>query len=218
MTEDRSAQRKSRRSNAAGARRQAPAGRSGGLSRIMIGAAVVVIIGAVALFWPQGGSMPTGIGEQQTVVTAADDSVTAGQTPRQPVRSGDVDIDQATPELVPEKPADGSTTPPVAEASRPQPQPSSTPAPATASPAGIEPQASGPYVVQAGAFGQAENADRDALRLRQNGWDARVHSGTNSDGRDVYRVWIGFFPTKPDAQAFIAQHRELLPGAIAVRR
>ena len=223
----------SRRSGGAAGRRRTHATRRGGPPRVMILAGVVIVLGALALFWPQRGGQPGGIGEQRTVVTAGD-STGGGQDVRPPVRSGDVDIAQASPDLVAEQPAGGdrpqsrpatktkttntNTTAvpstPAEPATRTAPPASSGQKPA----AGIKPQSAGDWVVQAGAFGNAANADRDALRLRELGWDARVHAGANSGGQTIYRVWIGYFASKEDARSFIDSQRDHLSGAIALRR
>ena len=210
-------------------RRSRTAGRSGGPSPIMIAAAAIVVVGALALFWPRGGSPPAGIGEHQTTVTVDGDSVRSQVTGRTQPRSGDVDIDQQVQTLVPEQPDDGSpNAAPAATAPITTKPANTTPPPPAASQAAtipdggsastrIEPSASGPYVVQVAAFGAAENADREAARLRALGWDARVRTGTNSSGAAVYRVWIGYFASRQEARRFITQSGEELADAIAVK-
>jgi len=61
-----------------------------GLPRIMWVAIAVCIIGAVLIFRDQGGDVPTGIGEYQTVVTAPESGADLPEN-NEP-RSGDVDI------------------------------------------------------------------------------------------------------------------------------
>lgn len=208
------------------------AGRGGTMPRIMVLALLVVVAGGAALFWPRGGGVPTGIGEQQTVVAAP------SETPVVP-HSGDVDINAASaPALIPEKPQDqaaaeqaatkAAATEPAPVKSVPVQQPATktvTPPPVktetkTVSPAQpkVEPRPDGPYAVQVGAFGQAENADQEAARLKAKGWDARVRAGNNSSGDMVYRVWIGYFASRTEAQTFISQNSKLLAGAIPVHR
>jgi cell division septation protein DedD len=72
--------------------------------------------------------------------------------------------------------------------------------------------------VQVGSFGEAANADGAAAKLRAAGWDARVKVGNTSDGTMIHRVQIGYFTTRQQAEAFIAQNRKDLAGAIAVHR
>ena len=72
--------------------------------------------------------------------------------------------------------------------------------------------------MQVGGFGQAENADQEAARLQKEGWNAIVMAGSNNQGRMVYRVWIGYFPSRDEAQLFLDQNREPLPDAFVVHR
>nr|MEE4268365.1 hypothetical protein [Candidatus Krumholzibacteria bacterium] len=81
--------------------RMGRAGQGGTMPRIMVVAALVIVAGGAALFWPRGGSVPTGIGEHQSTVSSRDSMVTPTGGPR----SGDVDISAAGgPGLTPEKP------------------------------------------------------------------------------------------------------------------
>ena len=46
-----------------------------------------------------------------------------------------------------------------------------------------------------------------------------LRDGRNtSDGTIIYRVRIGYFPSRADAETFIKQNRTLMPGAIAQHR
>ncbi len=199
--------------------------RGGGMPRIMWLAVVACIAGAVFLFRSQSSEIPTGIGENQTVVTAPDTetrAVTADEGPR----SGDVDIADEARTLTPEPPATPTSTVKT--------RPAETKAPATkvaeakpaakqtevSSPAAepVKPLDSGPYVVQIGSFGKPENADQEAIRLQQAGWNAMVKVGNTSDGAIIYRVRIGYFKARGDAEAFIKQNRKQMSGAIAVHR
>ncbi len=201
-----------------------------GMPKIMWLAILVIVVGAVLLFRNQGGEVPTGIGERRSVVTVgADTALVQAAAPR----SGDVDIADETPVLTPEKPAGGAAQPaaePAAEpAARPAPaaEPQARPAsrPATTAPArpaaedpALLPQADGGWLVQVGSFGQAENADRAAAKLREKGWDARVKMGNTSDGNLIHRVQIGYFASRQTAEQFITRHKSDLAGAIAVHR
>ena len=211
--------------------RRRNAGRGGGMPRIMWLAILVCIVGAVFLFRTQSADVPAGIGEQQTVVTAPDVESNLSDAP---IHSGDVDIAGESTTLVPEEGAGQKPTAAAAAADTPVPTPDTTPpAPATTTPAAtatpattptqkpsaqVVPLELGPYVVQVGSFGNADNADREAERLQAKGWDARVKVGNTSDGTIIYRVRIGYFPSRADAETFIKQNRSLMPGAIAQHR
>lgn len=130
--------------------------------------------------------------------------------------------------------AAGAATPtPPADAEAPAAKPATTvpesrreveaeepdrPEPTGALPARVVPQPRGPYLVQVGSFGDNENAQKEAGRLRPFGWDATVRVGNKADGGLVYRVQIGYFATREDAQAFIDQNHARLPGAIPAHR
>ncbi len=205
--------------------------RKQGTPRIMLVALVVIVMGAAFLFWPKGGSSPTGIGEQHSVVTAPD-SIGVGQQAgiTGAPRSGDVDINDQGLKMTSEKPADQKNeksedqTPaekPVEKESSPKPV--TKPAPKTkiptqpAAPA-IEPASTGSWAVQTGGFGDATNADREADRLGKAGWKAMVRTGNNSSGEMVFRVWIGYFSSRDQANTFISQNRKHLPDAYVVHR
>jgi cell division protein FtsN len=95
---------------------------------------------------------------------------------------------------------------------KPEPVRTAPPAPRLA------PQPQGPYLVQAGSFGDTENAQKEADRLIKAGWDAAVRVGNKAGGGLVYRVQIGYFATREDAQAFIDQNSRKLTGAIPAHR
>ena len=199
-----------------------------GLPRIMWVAIAVCIIGAVLIFRNQGGDVPAGIGEYKTVVTAPEGEETAPE--ESAPRSGDVDIaDQATT-LTPEKPEPGSTAPveekpEVKQATvNPTPEPATTqpkttkPKTTTPPPPRIQPASRGPYLVQTGSFGNSANADKEAARLQALGYDARVKMGSTSEGTMIYRVRIGYFKSRTEAEGFIRQNRKHMPGAIPAHR
>ena len=209
------------------------AGKGGTMPRIMILALLIIVAGGAALFWPRGGGVPTGIGENQTVVSTPADS----QIATTPPRSGDVDINaEAATQLTPEKAEGAATaapdtrpaeskpveTKPVetkqAEPKQTEPPKVKTETPPAQTQPRIQPRSEGAWVVQVGAFGQAENADKEAARLKTKGWDARVRAGNNSSGDMVFRVWIGYFASRQEAQNFINQNSRQLSGAIPVHR
>ena len=192
-----------------------------GLPRIMWVAIAVCIIGAVLIFRDQGGDVPTGIGEYQTVVTAPDSETNLPDNSEP--RSGDVDINDQSTTLTPEKPSGQTADKPVEKpavkqttTAKPTTKTSTTtPKPA---PQLIQPAARGPYMVQTGSFGSAANADKEATRLKNKGFDARVKMGNTSDDKLIYRVRIGYFKSRTEAQAFIRQNRKSMPGAIPAHR
>ena len=208
-------------------------GPSGGgkrtMPRIMWLAILVCIAGAALLFRGSNQSVPTSTGERRTVVTA----------PTQPdadaPRSGEVDLTGQTQDLTPEQPTgeaaateetappkkivEEKTTPPVATAAATSSSiPTSIPAVEIEAPPLLQPTPAGQYAVQTGAFGTPENADKEALRLKELGWDARVRAGNRSNGDMVYRVWICFFASRQTANDFIKQESGKIPGAIVVHR
>ena len=204
-----------------GTSRLARTGGRRGIPPILWIAAVVCAVGAFLLFRQPGGETPTGIGERSSVVTVGADS--AGTTGADTPRSGEVDIDGETREIVPEPAEDGAADveeAPVQEETAPAPGPARTQtAPPEAPPEErVEPADRGGWVVQVGSFGSPENADREAARLREAGWDARVKVGNTADGNMIYRVRIGSFATRDLAQTFARQNSDQIPGAIAVHR
>lgn len=209
-------------------------GRRQGMPRIMIAAGVVIIAGAVWLYWPAGESQPTGLGERHTIVSG--EAAAAGSTGTAGPSSGDVDIEQQTQPLTPEAPEQTSTAAAeietdetreqvaaAADPVRPEPEPQQPvrrPEPETRTPPAprVQPVEHGPYAVQVGSFGNAENADREVERLKALGIQPLVRAGNNSSGEMVFRVWIAWFPSRQQAQQYIAQNPGKIPGAIPVHR
>jgi cell division protein FtsN len=197
-----------------------------GLPRVMWVAIAVCVIGAVLIFRDQGSRVPTGIGEYQTVVTAPDQETTP-QDENTP-RSGDVDINDQTDTLTPEKPTGENqdpavSKPPVKEPTTKQTTTKQTTTKQTTTkptppPPLIKPSASGPYLVQTGSFGNIENAEKEANRLKNLGFDARIKTGNTSDNSLIFRVKIGYFKSRKEAEAFIRQNRKKMPGAIPTHR
>ena len=184
-------------------------------------AIVVCVIGAVLIFRDQGSRVPTGIGEYQTVVTAPDKGITP-QDENTP-RSGDVDINDQTNTLTPEKSSGENqdpavSKPPVKETTTKQTTTKPTTTKPTPPPPLIKPSASGPYLAQTGSFGNIENAEKEANRLKKLGFDARIKTGNTSDNSLIFRVKIGYFKSRTEAEAFIRQNRKNMPGAIPTHR
>lgn len=189
-----------------------------GIPRFMWIAIAVCVVGAVVLFRDQSNDIPTGIGERQTVVTAMDiDNTLVGDVSP---RSGDVDINDQANNLTPEKPDATSTAKPEpkAETTQAAPKKSAPKKAATPPPPPIAPSEMGPYMVQVGSFGDADNADKEAGRLREMGLDARVKVGNTSSGALIFRVRIGYFKSRSEADNYIRQNRKKIGDAIAVHR
>ncbi len=191
-----------------------------GLPRIMWVAIAVCIIGAVLIFRDQGGDVPTGIGEYQTVVTAPDTESNLPENTEP--RSGDVDINDQSATMTPEKPTGQTEDKAVEKTAVKQASTTTTPTPkptqSKPAPQLIQPVARGPYMVQTGSFGNAANAEKEATRLKDKGFDARVKMGNTADDKLIYRVRIGYFKSRTEAQAFIRQNRKSMPGAIPAHR
>jgi cell division protein FtsN len=122
-----------------------------------------------------------------------------------------------TGRAVPADPTPDAPAPAPAEQLRPDVEPAE-PAAKPAPPPRLEPATQGPYLVQAGSFGDTENAQKEAERLAKLGWPAAVKVGSKAGGGVVYRVQIGYFATREDAQAFIDQNHAKLPVAIPAHR
>lgn len=195
-----------------------------------------------------GGKMPVGLGEKRTVVTApeAGDAPRSGEvdiasqglklTPEKQVPGSDLGhADNAPLELETSQRLDESGTPdqsvPPATTGGTKPAPAEpAPAPAmdpepvrpdpapAAQPTALAPQAQGPYLVQAASLGDQEKAQAEADRLQKFGWEAAVRAAGKAGGGMTFRVQIGYFATREDAQAFIDQNKAKLPGAIPAHR
>lgn len=205
--------------------RTSRAKKKGGTPRIMIAAVAVIIAGAALLFWPKGNSVPTGIGERQSVVTVPDpEDSTRTIVPGAP-RSGDVDINHEDQKLTPETPEGEKAAAQEEPIKKIEPVVKAKPAPAKPKPKSTQPPpppilpgSEGRWAVQTGGFGDAANADQEAARLKTTGWDAMVRAGSNSQGEMVYRVWIGYFESRDQANAFIRQNKKSLADAFVVHR
>lgn len=81
-----------------------------------------------------------------------------------------------------------------------------------------KPAAADPYVyfVQAGAFTKAEEAEQQRARLGLQGFNAKVYE-RDANGRVVYRVRIGPFDLKADADTLHAQVQDAGLEAAVVR-
>ena len=72
------------------------------------------------------------------------------------------------------------------------------------------------YFIQAGAFRAPDEADAQRAQLAMLGWDARVSEG-QQNGRSVYRVRIGPFARRDDAEQLKGKLDDAGINAILVR-
>ncbi|MHB8077955.1 MAG: SPOR domain-containing protein [Candidatus Krumholzibacteriia bacterium] len=92
------------------------------------------------------------------------------------------------------------------------------PSPTAALPAttpGGQPAATGAWALQLGAFSTQENADVLAGKLRGQGLQPYVQTGSSSHGGLVFKVAIGYFATREQAAAYARNNARLL-GASAL--
>ncbi len=115
------------------------------------------------------------------------------------------------PEVVPEKPASGESTPARAAAESAVKGTSATPSRSVPSaPAErpvLSPGPSGKWAVQVGAFGNRANADRLVQELKDKGLRAESYRADTARGT-VWKVWIGYFPTREETVRWLEKHRD----------
>lgn len=113
-------------------------------------------------------------------------------------------------------PAQNTARPPAAASPAPRAATATPPATATAAPA-----KSGAltYFAQAGAFTRSDDAEAQRARLALLGLDAKV-SERDQSGRTVYRVRLGPFDSKTDADAVMQRLRDagVEPALVRVQR
>ncbi|MDH3420018.1 MAG: SPOR domain-containing protein [Gammaproteobacteria bacterium] len=172
-----------------------------GLKERLVGAAVLVAIGAWLIPWVLDG--PEQI--SQPAATALDLPVPSAENP--PIRTETVVLDRRespAASALPATPA-ASATAASREDSRTttSSRPASTPAP-TAEPEtpSVERAAANEseWYIQIGAFGDQDNAERQAARVSTFGFDAHV-SAFPARGGVVHRVRIGPQSTRERAEA-----------------
>jgi cell division septation protein DedD len=191
-------------------------GRRPGPSRIMIGAGVVILAIALWVFWPRGGD--TGDMTGQTAVLTLDPAgpgVIDEETPR----SSDVDLGEEVPEMVPEQPASNRTTTAVTEkavakvtdeaAKMPPLNDPLAKADEKLEPAAMpgDPAETGKWAVQLGAFGSEKNAQKMGDVYRNKGFRVEVPAMRTTGGGLSYKVWIGFFNTRGEANEWAQKHK-----------
>jgi cell division protein FtsN len=105
-------------------------------------------------------------------------------------------------------PASPAAPPPTAASSAPRPS-----AAAASAAAGTEALM---YFAQAGAYTRTEDADAQRAKLALQGFDAKI-SEREQSGRTVYRVRIGPFRARADAEQAVEQLKALGVDAALVR-
>ena len=174
-----------------------------GLKERLVGAAVLVAIGAWLIPWVLDG--PEQISEPPA--TALDLPVPSAESP--PVRTETVRLDRRDPPATSAAPSASATSASGASASTSDsgttasPEARITPAPpATAEPTPVEPAAvaGSEWYIQLGAFGDQGNAERQAARVDSFGYDAHVSAFPSGSGV-VHRVRIGPQSTRERAEA-----------------
>ena len=145
----------------------------------------------------------------EPVPSSADSQTTAAQTieaqatePTMVAEAAPAEEPEA--ESVPDEPPedDSAAAEPEQPATEPEPEP--RPAPAIQR---TTTSATGMYAVQLGSFSSAENANRLAADLRQQGFAAFL-SKTESDGQELHRVRIGPQKDRPAAEAMAARLKD----------
>jgi len=199
----------------------------------MLAALALIVVVALFMFWPRGGGV-TEVGEGQSSVLTLPDTTAAEHAAAPAPRSGDVDLDQELSPVVPEE-SDGAAAaaarvdlrreaesrsagggelaePEAAVASgsapvreRPAETTAESPTRATAASSTGEPSHDGAWAIQVGSFGDLSNAERLAGRLRDKGHRVVIQD-LSSGGGTVHKVWVGYFATRAEAQAYAAAH------------
>jgi cell division protein FtsN len=135
-----------------------------------------------------------------------------GEAVREPVRPGPGPAARPAPPSRPEPPVPARAAgppraarglPPPAPPPRPVPPPGVT-APASATPAAVEAE---PWTVQVSAFRSRTLAEELRTRLAARGFDAYLLTSASEDGRARYRVRVGAYPTRSEAERIAAELR-----------
>jgi cell division septation protein DedD len=107
-------------------------------------------------------------------------------------------------ELAEAKPESQTQTKPASSTSLDTTVPSTSPpvkTPAVSTQAAPSPQTSvGNYFIQVGAFSDRSSARLEAERFKKQGYNALVKEPFPRDRRPIYRVWLGGFNTRAEAQ------------------
>lgn len=74
-----------------------------------------------------------------------------------------------------------------------------------------------PFAIQVFSFRDKEKARTAQEKLEGEGYTAYVITG-DLEGNPIYRVWVGEFSTKGEAESFLAQIKEVYEDAFIVSR
>jgi DedD protein len=186
------------------------------LKERLVGAAVLVALGVWLIPWILDGPTPARDTEEEVVATLELPVPEAGQPDALRRETIELEVPPKAAPAAPVTRAD-STTPAAAPereaaAAAPQPEPKTTPparavsepvraaaTPRTAAPA-AQGSAEAGWMVQLGSFGDEANARRQADRIKTFGHEARIYPFM-AGGRTMYRVRVGSFATRSQAEA-----------------
>ncbi len=107
---------------------------------------------------------------------------------------------EAAPDVRPARAARAPATSPV----RPGPPQQATAPQLAAAPAAVEPEA---WTVQVSAFRSRALAEELRVRLVARGFDSYIFPSITEDGRPRYRVRVGSYPSRNDAERVVAELR-----------
>lgn len=185
------------------------------LKERLIGAAVLVVLGVWLIPWVLDGANPPEVEAAGQEAVALELPVPAGAT-TEPLRRQTIELaatQRGEPQGVPaDEAAAGDsertdvTPQPAAEATAVPAAPTADRAAARATPTGATPRSTpasdvaDAWLVQTGSFGDAANAERQASRIRAFGHDVKIYPVT-ANGRVMYRVRVGRFATRQQAEA-----------------
>jgi cell division septation protein DedD len=147
---------------------------------------------------------------------AGETQVKANPTEAKPAEGKPAATQQAATKPAAPKPSAASAKP-VAD------KPSATSPTGTASSdsrptADPQPQATGSWALQIAAFNSDDNAAKLMRKLQGEGYQPLAQSSNTANGQMLYKVWIGYFRTRDEAQAYVRLHRGDLGDALPVHR
>ncbi len=200
-----------------------------GLKERLVGAAVLVAIGVWLIPWVlDGPENPVDTGPASLQLPAAQEPVPMrtqtlklGEPPAaaQPVEPAPPPAETVVATAAPEPaesasaeapptalakplpaPAKPAAQPPAAAETKPAPAPQVAEAPRKPAPAAAPAAGKGDWTVQLGVFGDESNARRLAERASTFGYKANV-ANTRVNGKTMYRVRVGAFAAKSQAEA-----------------
>jgi cell division septation protein DedD len=109
-----------------------------------------------------------------------------------------------TPEAAPDLRSARAARAPATSTVRPGPPQQAPPPQLAAAPAAVEPEA---WTVQVSAFRSLALAEELRVRLVARGFDSYIFPSITEDGRPRYRVRVGSYPNRNDAERVVAELR-----------